>query len=419
MMRTGVAPTPPMGWNSWDCFGASITEAAVRANAAIMATRLRPFGWTYVVVDIQWYEPGATSHTYRPFVPLSMDEYSRLIPATNRFPSAAHGAGFAPLAAYVHELGLRFGIHILRGIPRQAAHSATPLLGTDVSAREIAHTNSICSWNTDMYGVDATKPGAREYYRSLFQLYAGWGVDFVKVDDIAAPYQQAEIDLIRDAIDQCGRGMVLSLSPGPAPLEQADHLMQTANMWRMSNDLWDHWEDILAQFDRCARWAAFAGPDHWPDADMLPLGRLAICTDGGYMTRLSHDEQVTLMTLWCIARSPLMMGGDLRELDAWTLDLLTNAEVLGILTDSHDNRQIMRDATHVIWAAQGGAGQTYVALFNLDTTPVAMTVAPAQLDIIGTPAVRDLWTHEHIGEAEEALTMQVAPHGVRLLRLDS
>ena len=145
-----------MGWNSWDCYGPAVTEETVRRNAAFMAKHLKQYGWEYIVVDIQWYEPAAVSHHYNPFADLCMDEYSRLIPAENRFPSAAGGRGFAPLAEYVHSLGLKFGIHIMRGIPRQAVHRNTKIKGSARTAREIAKRNSICQWNTDMYGVDAS-----------------------------------------------------------------------------------------------------------------------------------------------------------------------------------------------------------------------------------------------------------------------
>ena len=138
-----IAKTSPMGWNSWDCWGAAVTEEIVRANAEYMASHLREFGWEYIVVDIQWYEPGAASHAYHPFADLKMDEYSRLLPAVNRFPSAADGKGFAPLAEYVHGLGLKFGIHIMRGIPRQAVSGNTAILGSDKRARDIADPSSI------------------------------------------------------------------------------------------------------------------------------------------------------------------------------------------------------------------------------------------------------------------------------------
>src|SRR5699024_542799 len=185
MKHHQYALTPPMGWNSWDCYGATVTESEVKGNADYMAEHLKEYGWEYVVVDIQWSEPGAVSSAYRPFVPLEMDAHSRLIPAENRFPSSKGGKGFKPLADHIHNLGLKFGIHIMRGIPRQAVHQNTKIKGSDLTAREIASPNSISPWNTDMYGLDYTKKEAQSYYDSLFELYAEWEVDFIKVDDIA------------------------------------------------------------------------------------------------------------------------------------------------------------------------------------------------------------------------------------------
>ena len=234
--------------DSWDCYGATVREEEVKGNAEYMAKHLKRYGWEYIVVDIQWSEPGAVSSLYRPFVPLAMDEYSRLIPAENRFPSATGGRGFKPFADYVHSLGLKFGIHIMRGIPRQAVHQNTKIKGTDLRARDIAAINSICPWNTDMYGLDVNKPEAQLYYDSIFELYAEWGVDFVKVDDIAASRlygaHTEEIKMMRKAIDRCGRPMVLSLSPGPADLNDVAILEENANMWRMTDDFWDKWEHL-------------------------------------------------------------------------------------------------------------------------------------------------------------------------------
>ena len=215
------APTPPMGWNSWDSFGTAITEAQTREQAAFMAARLQRHGWQYIVVDIQWYESGAQGHGYRADATLTMDEYGRLTPALNRFPSAASGNGFKPLADYVHSLGLKFGIHLMRGIPRQAVRASLPVKGTPYHADQIADRQSICEWNPDMFGVDMSRPGAQEYYDSVFELFAAWGVDYVKVDDIARPYHEEEIGAIRRAIDRSGRPMVLSLSPGETPLAAA------------------------------------------------------------------------------------------------------------------------------------------------------------------------------------------------------
>ena len=166
------AQTPPMGWNSWDAFGTAITEEQVKAQADFMAAHLLPFGWSVLTVDIQWYEPDAQGHGYRRDAALALDGFGRLQPAPNRFPSSAGGRGFAPLAEYVHGKGLRFGVHLMRGIPRLAVARNLPVEGASVRARDIADTASVCPWNPDMYGVDMTKPGAQEYYDSVFELIA-------------------------------------------------------------------------------------------------------------------------------------------------------------------------------------------------------------------------------------------------------
>ena len=425
LAKSMVAQTPPMGWNSWDCYGAAVTEDEVRGNAAYMATHLKDYGWEYVVVDIQWYEPGAVSSRYRPFVPLCMDDYSRLVPAENRFPSARGGRGFKPLADYVHSLGLKFGIHIMRGIPRQAVHNGGRIKGTNVTARDIAHTNSICPWNTDMYGVDASKEGAQAYYDSLFELYAEWGVDFVKVDDIAASRLYGshleEIRLIRRAIDRCGRPMVLSLSPGPAPLEHADFFAEHANMWRMTDDFWDKWPLLLDMFDRCKKWEGKSRPGAWPDCDMLPLGRIGIRNvDGGAgdrRTRFTRDEQRTMMTLWTMFRSPLMFGGELRDNDEWTLSLLTNRDVLAMHRESSNARQVYRDGSRIVWAADGPRGEVYAALFNVGEAPERVSVALSDLGLARAVHGKELWTGRETGVLAERLSADVPPHGAALFRL--
>jgi len=423
MKHHHFAKTPPMGWNSWDCYGATVREEEVRGNAEYMATHLKEYGWEYVVVDIQWYEPGAVSSIYRPFVPLEMDEYSRLIPAVNRFPSAEGGKGFKPLADYVHSLGLKFGIHIMRGIPRQAVHQNTPILGSQATAREIAHPNSICPWNTDMYGVDASKPGAQEYYNSLFQMYAEWGVDFVKVDDISASrlyhIHLDEISLIRKAIEQCGREIVLSLSPGPAPLEHAEELIANANMWRMTDDFWDHWDLLLNMFERCEKWQPYIGTGHWPDCDMLPLGHIGIrSVDGGgadRWTRFTKKEQVTMMSLWTIFKSPLMFGGELRDNDSWTLELLTNKEAIKINQYSHSNQLLFQDKNQIVWTAKGDANETYLALFNIGEETTSIKIDWNQVGFATKMSIRDIWLKEDLGEFDHEITKEVPSHGSVLL----
>ncbi|MCH5347851.1 MAG: glycoside hydrolase family 27 protein [Oscillospiraceae bacterium] len=419
-----VAKTPPMGWNSWDCYGAAVTEDIVRANADYMAKNLKKFGWEYIVVDIQWSEPTAQNHEYHPFTELCMDEYSRLIPAENRFPSSAGGKGFAPLAEYVHSLGLKFGIHIMRGIPRQAVHRNTPIKGTDRTARQIANTNSICAWNTDMYGVNAGADGAKEYYKSLFELYASWGVDFVKVDDICRelPHEEKELLLLSDALHNCGREMVLSLSPGPALLEKAELYKQCANMWRITDDFWDKWELLYDMFSRAEKWCTHAGAGHFPDADMLPVG--AILQDYGKdgWTKFTQDEQYTMLTLWCIMRSPLMIGGDMVYNDDFTLKLLTNPSVLEMLSQSRNAHQLYRreadGVERIVWTAFRRDGGRYAAIFNTSEKSGSITVTLDECEIdVPVVSLRDLWTGETFDNVSE-IKATVPPHSVKVYFVD-
>lgn len=425
MKHKHFSPIPPMGWNSWDCYGASVTEEEVIGNAEYMKTHLLPFGWEYVVVDIQWYEPTARSSIYNAFAPLEIDEYSRLQPAVNRFPSSQSGKGFKPLADKIHALGLKFGIHIMRGIPRQAVHENRAILGTSMTARDIAHPNSICPWNTDMYGIDVTKEGAQAYYNSLFNLYAEWEVDFVKVDDIAASKlydtHLEEIKLIRNAIDQCGREMVLSLSPGPAPIEYAEELSDNANMWRMTDDFWDQWPLLRNMFDRCEEWEKYVSPGNWPDCDMLPLGHIGIrSVDGGgadRWTRFTKAEQRTMMTLWSIFRSPLMFGGELRDNDDWTLSLLTNKEVLSLHKASHSNRLLYKNGSKRIWAANDYDGYTYVALFNIGEQEETVSFSLQQLGYTSAKQVWNVWDHQELGPLTDSFTYTLQRHESLLIKL--
>lgn len=421
-----VALTPPMGWNSWDCYAATVNEEQLLGNAAYMAEHLLQYGWEYVVCDIQWSEPlaGTGDGEYRNFARLTLDEYSRQLPAENRFPSAANGGGFGPIADKIHAMGLKFGIHIMRGIPKQAVFDRLKIYGTPYTADQIALPSSVCKWNSDMFGVDGDKPGAQEYYDSLFELYAQWGVDFVKVDDICNtnlyphnPYSaEKEIEMIRRAIDRCGRPMVLSLSPGPAVIEKAWHMERNANMWRITDDFWDRWELLLAMFERCELWQKHVGPGCWPDCDMLPLGRIGMGFRRGRMTGFTKDEQITMMTLWCIFRSPLMMGGELRDCDEWTLSLLTNDEVLRLLKHSCGAEQIERDADHAVWGSRDEDGSFYLALFNLGGQSRRVGCALTEFGL-GAAQVRDLWHHTDLGPAENLVSAQLPPHGAALYRL--
>ena len=412
----------PMGWNSWDCYGASVTEETVKKNADFMAKYLKEYGWEYIVVDIQWYEPTATTHDYHPFTELCMDEYSRLIPAPNRFPSSAGGKGFAPLAEYVHSLGLKFGIHIMRGIPRQAVHQNGKIKGTERTAREVAKTASICRWNTDMYGLDPEKEGARAYYDSLFELYASWGVDFVKCDDIARelPHEEAELIMLSDALKSCGRDMVLSLSPGPALPEKAELYKQTANMWRITDDFWDQWELLYDMFSRAERWCTHTGAGNYPDADMLPIGPLRQDYDKNDWTKFTENEQITMMTLWCIFRSPLMIGGEMTGFDDFTMSLVTNRDILTMHRDARHSHQVFRKeidgVEHILWTAVSARGGQYVAVFNAGEKESEIKIPLVDLEIYDQISGKELWSGQEV-QAEENLTVKLESHGAKAFLL--
>ncbi len=416
MDKNRVALSPPMGFNTWDCYGAAVNEEQLLANAHFQAENLKDYGWIYCVCDIQWYEPTADCYYYHNFAPLEMDEYSRLIPAPNRFPSSANGKGFKPIADEIHSLGLKFGIHIMRGIPRQAVHRNTATKTQGVTARDIAQQFSVCPWNTDMYGVNYKAKGAQEYYNSLFELYASWGVDFIKVDDIANteflphnPYSaEKEIEMIRKAIDNCGRDIVLSLSPGPAPIDHAEHLKKYANMWRMSGDFWDTAEALNHMFELCQKWYPYVETGCWPDCDMIPLGVIQLTEKNpehrARKTRFTIGEQYMLMNLWCIFRSPLMFGGEMTMLDSFTLSLLQNRELIDINQHSSGNRPLVSDKEKAVWTCKDKNAKTVVALFNLKNEEQEITVCAKELAMNKIETAFNLWTKEECEINSDKLT---------------
>lgn len=425
--HTEWAKTPPMGWNSYNCFGAAVHEDEVKGNAKMMEVHLKRFGWEYVVIDYCWYYPhvGAFNNPpqtddYSPSLP--MDEFGRLLPAIDRFPSAAKGEGFKEMADYIHGLGLKFGIHVMRGIPREAVARKMKVKGTEYTADQITNYTE-CRWLNTMYGLDMDKPGAQAYYNSLFELYAEWGVDFVKVDDISYPYRPKEIEGIRKAIDNCGREIVLSLSPGDGtPGNMAQHLVDNANMWRVSADFWDDWESLKKQFDLLHSWEKSIGSGHWPDADMIPIGRLNRRGPHDGLERESNftlPEKHTLMTLWSITRSPLMYGGDLMVMRPTELTLLTNAEVLEVNKNSTNNRQLLRTEDRVAWVADiPGSKDKYLAVFNISDNPtLSKGIKLSDLGFTKSVQIRDLWNHSDLGSFSDIFLPDIVSHGAGMFKL--
>ena len=429
-----ASPTPPMGWNSWDSFGFTIDEADFKANASVLAG-LRGYGWTYVVIDQGWYmrNPYGDKLQTRDY---AMDAHGLLVPALDRFPSAAHGQGFKPLADWVHAQGLKFGIHIVRGIPKQAVAANLPVAGSAFHAKDVADVADTCPWDDSNYGVRDT-PAGQAYYDAMLAKYARWGVDFLKVDCIADhPYKISEIRQIASAIRKTGRPIVLSLSPGPTQLSHAAEIRRYGQMWRITNDIWDGWSfvhdhptdtfpsGISNLFERLPLWAGQARDGHWPDADMLPIGTLAPHPGFGpaRRSRLTMDEQRTLLTLQAIARSPLILGANLTRLDDATRALITNKDVIVVDQDSRDNHPVSRlpkGFDHVrVWVASGRRdGERYVAIFNLDDKPVSLHAPWGELGLAsGSYDARDLWSGQP-RKTSTRLSLDLPAHGCALLSM--
>ncbi len=425
MNKNLFAVTPPMGWNSYDYYDTTVNEAQVKANAAYMAEHLKPFGWQYVVVDIQWYAKKAGSqrekYQYIPFSELEMDAYGRLQPDKERFPSSGDGSGFTKLAKYVHGLGLKFGIHIMRGIPRVAAQNHMPVKGSSVTANQIADPSSICGWNPDMYGV-RNLPEGQAYYDSLLEMYADWGVDFIKCDDICNtniypqnPYSaRHEIEMLAKAIQKCGREIVLSLSPGPALIDKAWHYEKYANMWRITDDFWDDWRLLKDMFHRCELWQKHVSKGCYPDCDMLPLGYLGKGFGRERQTSFTRQEQRTMMTLWCLFGSPLMIGAELTKLDDWTKSLLTNKSILKMLTPDCRPEQICLEENRAVWKAENEkTGEYYIALFNLaeEEAEVGVSTGEAEMPEKISGELTECWSGEKAELSEGILKALLPAHG--------
>jgi alpha-galactosidase len=412
-----------MGWNSYDVYGADVTEKETLTNAQYMKDRLLAHGWRYVVVDFRWYDSVLTINDAnlkdRLGATLPSDRYGRLLPSLSRFPSSANGVGFKPLADRVHAMGLKFGIHMMRGIPRQSFNANTPIEGSSFTAKDAANPSNTCPWNPDMFGVKNNAAG-QAWYDSLFRQYAAWGLDFIKVDDLSMPYYADEIAMIRKAIDKSGRHIVFSTSPGPTSPSHAADISQKANMWRVSGDFWDVWKKLDTQFDILGTWQGVGGPGHYPDADMIPFGHISIrnwTNAKDHYTRFTHDEQLMLMSLWSLNSSPLMLGMNLPEDDAFTTSMLTNDEVLAIDQDPLGTaaKRHQMQAGIEIWVKPLKSGATAIGLFNRG--PAAATVALNWQDagLSGKQRLRDLWLHKNLGTFDNTFSTTVPSHGVVLL----
>eukprot|EP00727_Mastigamoeba_balamuthi_P007278 m51a1_g3170 hypothetical protein (436) ;mRNA; f:389209-390516 len=412
------------GWNSYNCYGCGVTERDVLSAArSLCSLGLAARGWTLVVVDGDWADPGCHGGGCRrgptAWRALCTDGSGRLVPAPSRFPR-----GFGPLAAELHAMGLLFGLHVMRGVPRVSVERGERVCGGLCSAARVADTSEAaqCRWNDDMHGLDwrgaAGECGA--YVASLAALYASWGVDFVKADDMMHPMRRDDIAALRGALAGCGRPVRLSLSPGdstradPSPRDW-EFLAAHCDCWRVSDDLEDSWELVKWEFALMDSWHGPGGRPAGggvPDADMLPLGRMGPAPPVGSdrSCRLTPEQQRTFVTLCVVTGSPLFFGGHVPSLegDALTLGLLCNDAVLGVHSRVRRSWQVSHDAGRFVWMAEldGSPGEVAVALFNIrddmDRTEVGADLgrrlgsASSVQDLWGSAAQLSVWGDSHV-----------------------
>lgn len=420
------APTPPMGWNSWDAYGLSLTEDDLRANMIVLDAQLKDFGWHYIVVGPGWYitnpEDAATPENLQYFV----NARGQYEPAPGRFPSSANGVGFRAIADDVHQHGLKFGITIMRGIPKQT-FMTNKRIGTGLyTANRAADPADTCPVSQENFGV---KPGpaGQAWYDALIKQYADWGVDLIKVDCIGTrAYKVAEIRMIRHAIQRSGRPIILALGPGPASVESTTEITHNAEMWDISRPVWDHWtridrgtdqsQSIYAQFPVLAKWASYAKPGNWPNAGTLPFGQLIPSPTHGKprASRLTETEQRTALSLWAIARSPLFIGGNLTHMDDALKSLLTNPAILTMNQSGTNAILKTQDENGVVsWVSQSQDGKTqYLAIFNLGDTAIRIDNTLAAYGFIARAQyhLRDLWQRRELG-IHNSITEELPAHG--------
>jgi hypothetical protein len=425
-----IAPRPPMGWNSWDAYGLTITEDQFRDNVDVLAKTLKPFGWTYAVIDEGWFLRNPEDRPKPERLVYEIDANGRYNPVPARFPSALNAGqntGFAALGAYVHAQGLKFGIHIVRGIPRVSVTQNLPVAASTFHAQDAADTSDVCPWDPTNWGVRDNAAG-QAWYDSLLRQYAAWGVDYLKVDCISDhPYKPSEIRMIHRAIVKTGRPILLSLSPGPTSPGIAPKIAPLAQMWRISDDIWDYWrnpqpfpQSLHDQFPLAAGWAPLAHDGRWPDADMLPFGYLGPSPGDGSprLTRLTHDEQQTMFTLWSMMRSPLILGANLTRLDDWTVHLLTNPDVIKIQQTGHNQRQVSREGNVVVWTSAGPGDTRYLALFNLGDSDKTVQQKYTFYNLPRESySARELWTQTDLPRSSQ-VQVTLRPHACALFALN-
>lgn len=367
---TGLALTPPMGWNSWNklaCDG--INEKVLRDVAdAMVRTGMQTAGYQYIVIDDCWQ--------------IDRDSNGTIIADPVKFPS-----GIKALADYIHSKGLKFGIYSCAG--RQTC---------------------------------GKRPGSRGYEFADARQYALWGVDYLKYDWCYTEGQNAEesYSLMRDAIYKAGRPMVFSLCEWGLnkPWLWADNV---GHLWRTTGDILNNWDvpdakdgkvwsgGVIINLDMQKNLEKYAGPDRWNDPDMLEVG------NGG----LTPEEERAHFSLWCMLAAPLMAGNDLRTMSAATKEILTNKEAIAIDQDSlgRQGYKILDGEDLEIFMKPLAGGDTAICIFNRSNGPKKVDINWSEYKISNNLKIRDLWLHRQTGTTAKNYKATLARHDVHLLRL--
>ncbi|KEH20754.1 alpha-galactosidase [Medicago truncatula] len=469
------AAFPPRGWNSYDAFSWIISEEEFLQNAELVSQRLLAHGYEYVVVDYLWYRkkvPGAHSNSLGFDV---IDQWGRMAPDPVRWPSSKSGNGFTEIAKKVHSLGLKFGIHIMAGISTQAVNANTPILDTTTGAayqesgrvwhaKDIAIQERRCGWMTNGFmSVNTTLGAGKAFLRSLHEQYAAWGVDLVKHDCVfGEDLDLNEITYESEVLSKVNRPLLYSLSPGvKATPDMAKQVSGLVNMYRIAGDDWDVWGDVKSHFNVSRDMAAanLIGAkglkgNSWPDLDMLPFGWLtdAAVNDGPHRScRLTLEEQRTQMTLWAMAKSPLMYGGDVRKIDNATYEIITNPTLLEINHFSSNNKEFpyvtknetrnqvkeirskeapiqsvegVSSADISSWIATGRKGEVYLAFFNLSEQKTPIYAHRSNLSKaftgkrIRSCKGQELWSGKYVATKKGSISTDVGVHGCALFVLN-
>ncbi len=419
------APAPPMGWNSFDSYGVYLHEEAAMANLEAMADQLKPHGYEYFVIDNGWFgeyrlQEGTIYPAEKHAHDVRINEYGHFLPSEVYFPN-----GLKPIVDRCHELGLKFGLHLMRGIPRKAYELDLPIKGTEYTARDIANTDpkDNCTWCTYCYAVDMSKPGAQAWYDGLIRHIADMGVDFIKYDDIV-PYPR-EVEAVVKAIRKIDKPIVLSLSPGGKVDPNAIDFFRMANMLRVTKDVWDEQKYIDDCFEAWRKWGGKERPGFWIDMDMIPFGRLQVMSppsddpEKSVMSKgdialsgkgvrrwsqLNKPQMRTFITLRALAASPLMMGGDLPTLDPYSLALITNEQMIACNQNGVMGSLMLEDNGLETWKVEqrDAPGTGWIGVFNRTDKPGRFELTPQRLGLDSSRYdLADVWgeTDRGFGQA--------------------